>query len=228
MIAVFSSLRSPAIFYPLFAGLVAVLVLVRWLARRGAGTQRWDRAVRTAERYTLTGLIVGMLLVAMLQILLRNLSRVNLPGIGPLARDLVRLLGGLVWVDPLLRHLVLWIGVTGAAVATGRLRHMQMDVIGRLLPIGPRMLVTRITTLVAAGICAALARAAWIYLGEEAGFGGIGLLGIPTWMLTSVLFLGFALMAARFAVRAFDARERLAALLAQRETPLAEESGTDA
>jgi TRAP-type C4-dicarboxylate transport system permease small subunit len=147
-----------------------------------------------------------MLSLAMLQILLRNLFRT-----------------GLVWIDPLLRHLVLWIGVTGAVVATGRLRHIQMDVIGRLLPPGPRLLVTRLTSLVAAGICAVIARGAWVYLGEEADFGSAGLLGIPSWALTSVLFLGFALMSARFAVRAFDTRVRLAEILAQRESPIAGE-----
>jgi hypothetical protein len=38
-----------------------------------------------------------------------------------------------------------------------------------------------------------------------------------------VLFLGFALMSARFAVRAFDTRVRLAEILAQRESPIAGE-----
>jgi TRAP-type C4-dicarboxylate transport system permease small subunit len=204
--ALVAALQAPTRFYPLFALVVGTLLGLRWWARHGAGTERWDGAIRAFERLALTAMILAMLSLAMLQILLRNLFRT-----------------GLVWIDPLLRHLVLWIGVTGAVVATGRLRHIQMDVIGRLLPPGPRLLVTRLTSLVAAGICAVIARGAWVYLGEEADFGSAGLLGIPSWALTSVLFLGFALMSARFAVRAFDTRVRLAEILAQRESPIAGE-----
>jgi TRAP-type C4-dicarboxylate transport system permease small subunit len=206
-----TSLRSPGTFYPVFIGFVAAWLLLRAVARRGAGAAHWDRLMRALERGVLTLMILGMLLLAMLQILLRNLFH-----------------EGLVWIDPLLRHLVLWIGVTGAVVATGRLRHIQMDVIGRLLSTGPRLLVTRITSLVAAGICAVLARAAWMYLIEEAGFGSTGFLGIRTWVLTSVLCIGFALMAARFASRAFAARGTLATILAQREIPLTDGTETGA
>lgn len=209
MTELIQSLRAPGTFYPAFLGFVAAYLLLRALARRGRGTARWDRGVRDLERGVLALMILAMLLLAMLQIVLRNFFH-----------------EGLVWIDPLLRHLVLWIGVTGAVVATGRLRHIQMDVIGRLFPTGPRLLVTRITSLAAAGICAALARGALLYLVDEASFGSVGLLGIPTWALTSVLFFGFALMAARFASRAVAARETLAALLAQREVPLTD--GTQA
>ncbi len=101
-----------------------------------------------------------------------------------------------------------------------------MDVIGRLLPAGPRLIVTRITSLVAAAICALLARSAWVFLVEDAGFGAKGVLGLRTWVLSSVLFIGFTLMAARFASRAFAARRTLATILEQREVPLTE--GTDA
>lgn len=203
------SLRSPGTFYPAFIGFLAVWLSLRALARRGAGAPRWDRLMRALERAVLALLILAMLLLAMLQIVLRNFFH-----------------QGLVWIDPLLRHLVLWIGITGAVVATGHLRHIQMDVIGRTLPARPRLLVTRITCVVAAAICALLARGAYVYLIEEAGFGSTGLLGIPTWGLTSVLFIGFALMAARFASRAFTARETLAALLAQREVPLTDGTET--
>lgn len=211
MSALIASLQSPGTFYPLFLGLVALWLGTRWLLRRGAGAERWDRTLRGLERGVLTLFIVGMLLLAMLQIALRNLFHT-----------------GLVWVDPLLRHLVLWIGITGAVVATGRLRHIQMDVIGRLLPPGPRLFATRLTALVAAGVCTALARAAWVYLGEESSFGAVGFLGIQTWMLTSVLFFGFALMAARFTARALASRETLTVLLSQREMPIVGEVGPDA
>ena len=137
--------------YPLFVLLLALGLGVRGLVRRAAGGARWDQMVRSLERLALTALLLAMLGFGVLQIVLRNFFHT-----------------GLIWIDPLLRHLVLWIGFTAAVVAAGRLRHIQMDVVGRLLPAGPRLWVLRLTTLAAASICMVLARAAWVYLGLTA------------------------------------------------------------
>lgn len=181
----FGALSPAGIFYPLFVILVAAGLFSRWNVRRRIGVARWDHAIRLLERLALTGLLLMMLSFAVLQIILRNAFQT-----------------GLVWIEPLLRHLVLWIGFTAAVVAAGRLRHIQMDVIGRLLPEKGRVFTARLTTLAAAVICMVLARAAWIYLGQEREFGSEGFLGLPNWLLTSVIFLGFALMAKRFVARA--------------------------
>ena len=181
----FGALSPAGIFYPLFVILVAAGLFSRWNVRRRIGVARWDHATRLLERLALTGLLLTMLSFAVLQIILRNAFQT-----------------GLVWIEPLLRHLVLWIGFTAAVVAAGRLRHIQMDVIGRLLPEKGRVFTARLTTLAAAVICMVLARAAWIYLGQEREFGSEGFLGLPNWLLTSVIFLGFALMAKRFVARA--------------------------
>jgi TRAP-type C4-dicarboxylate transport system permease small subunit len=172
------------VFYPLFIGAVGLGLGVRYLLRRRIGVARWTARTTRAERWALTLLLLTMLAFAVLQIVLRNLFQT-----------------GLVWIEPLLRHLVLWIGFTAAVVAAGRLRHIQMDVIGRVLPPGPRLAVLRFTLFVTAVICMVLARASWIYLGQELEFGSTGFLDIPVWLLTSVLFLGFALMASRFLTR---------------------------
>jgi C4-dicarboxylate transporter DctQ subunit len=192
---IFTALAPAGVFYPLFAGLVVAGLILRWLVRRRVGGRRWDEAVRLSERSALTLLILLILAVAVLQIVLRNVFKT-----------------GLIWIEPLLRHLVLWIGFTAAVVATGRLRHIQMDVVGHLLPPAARRLVLRATTLAAALICAVLARAAWLYLGQEQAFGSTGPLGLPVWLLTCVIFLGFALMAKRFLARARAPADELAAL----------------
>ncbi len=193
---VFNAVAPAGVFYPLFAALVAVGLVVRWSARRWLGAERWARGIRRLELLALTTLLLAMLLFAVLQIVLRNFFQT-----------------GLVWIEPLLRHLVLWIGFTAAVVATGRLRHIQMDVAAYVLPFRARLVVRRVTTAVAAVICAVLARAAWIYLGQEQEFGSTGFLDIPIWLLTSVIFLGFALMAKRFASRALSPTAELALLL---------------
>jgi len=192
---------APAgVFYPVLAVLILFWAALRAGLRRRWGAARWDERVRAIEQSVLSSLILGMVALAATQILLRNVFHT-----------------GLLWIEPLLRHLVLWIGFTAAVVATGRLRHIQMDVIGRLLPRGPQLFVARTTALAAAIVCAVLARAAWLFLADEQAFGSRGLLEIPVWVLTFVLFPGFALMAARFVTRAFGPAEVLQRILIERE-----------
>jgi TRAP-type C4-dicarboxylate transport system permease small subunit len=198
--AIFSAVAPAGVFYPALAALILLWAGLRAGLRRRWGAARWEARVRAAERGVLSSLILGMVALSLAQIILRNIFHT-----------------GLLWIEPLLRYLVLWIGFAAAVVATGRLRHIQMDVIGRLLPPAPRLFVARVTALAAALVCAVLARAAWLFLADEQAFGSRGLLEIPVWLLTFVLFPGFALMAARFVTRAFAPAAMLQRILAERE-----------
>ena len=205
---VFTALAPAGVFYPLSATLVAAALVARWLARRRLGPARWDEGVRRIERGTLTLLVLLMLAGAAVQIVLRNVFRT-----------------GLVWIEPCLRHLVLWIGFTAAVVAAGHMRHIQVDIASHLLPPRVRRGALRVTTLAAAVICLVLARAAWLYLGQEQEFGSTGPLGVPVWLLTCVIFLGFAAMAARFTARALAPARELEALAL--EAYAGPDAGTD-
>jgi TRAP-type C4-dicarboxylate transport system permease small subunit len=198
---VLTAIGSPGRFYSLFGLLTVVWLLLRWFLRRRFGRESYEARVRSAEHGVLALLLLSMLGLAVLQIFLRNVFHT-----------------GLIWIEPLARHLVLWIGFGGAVVATGRLRHIHMDVIGRLLPESQRLWLLRFTIAVAAIVCAALARAAWLYLVAEAEFGSRGVLGIPTWELTAIIFIGFAAMSARFVSRALESRETLAAMMREGES----------
>ncbi len=196
MNGIFTALEPAQVFYPVFVGLVSIGLFVRAGVRRKLGAGGWDAFIRRFEQLALATLLFAMLGFSVLQIILRNVFHT-----------------GIIWVEPLLRYLVLWIGFTAAVVATGRLRHIHMDVIGRLLPEGPRLWVTQLTALVAAVICMVLARASWIFLRQEHEFGSEGFLGIPTWLLTCVIFLGFATMSKRFAARAIAGKAELRAMM---------------
>lgn len=41
---------------------------------------------------------------------------------------------GIVWLDPALRHMVLWTGLTGAALASRYAKHFAMDALVKFLP----------------------------------------------------------------------------------------------
>jgi len=192
-------------FYPWALAALLAWIVLRALVRRRIGGARWESAVAIGERVLLTVLILGMVGGAMLQIVLRNVFQT-----------------GLIWIDPLLRHLVLALGFAGAIVATGKLRHIHMDVLARLLPAPVERAVTRFTALVAATVSLVLARAAWVFMGQEQDFGTTSFLGLPVWLLAGVIFLGFALCAVRFVDRALAPNAELDRLAAEREGRLSD------
>jgi len=64
-------------------------------------------------------ILVGMIVLAFLQIMLRNVLGI-----------------GLVWIDPLVRQMLLWVALLGAMVATRNHNHITVDAISRFLPEG--------------------------------------------------------------------------------------------
>jgi TRAP-type C4-dicarboxylate transport system permease small subunit len=146
------------------------------------GWERLDGGLARAEGAFLAALLLAMVGAAFLQVVLRNAFQAGLP-----AGDL------------LLRQALLWLGLLGASLASrGEGRHIDIDILSRLVPSPWDRRLRRLTDLFAAGACLLLARASLLFvLGErEAGSAIAGLL--PAWTLQVILPLGFALMALRF------------------------------
>jgi TRAP-type C4-dicarboxylate transport system permease small subunit len=132
------------------------------------GALRW---LHRLEDGVLALLLSSLVVLAPLQILLRNVFD-----------------SGVGWIDPLLRVLVLWVGLLGALAACRGNRHINMDVVARLLPERLGAAVQTLTSLFAAGVSGCLA---W----HGARF-------VPAWALESVIPVAFGLMAVRFGLLA--------------------------
>ncbi|MFH1216340.1 MAG: TRAP transporter small permease subunit [Pseudomonadota bacterium] len=126
-------------------------------------------------------LLVFMIVLACLQIALRGLFS-----------------GGLLWLDPLLRHMVLWSGLFGAAVATGKGKHIALDVASYLIPAPLAPWLRLVIHLFSAVVSVALTWAAIIFVGNEMEFGGTSLLSVPSWIWNLVFPLAFTLIGLRF------------------------------
>lgn len=105
---------------------------------------------------------------------------------------------GLFWGDPLLRVLVLWVGMVGAMAAARADRHITVDVLARLLPARARARARAFTDGCAAAVCAILAwHAARLVAAEHEG-GAIAFASVPAWACELILPLAFAVMALRY------------------------------
>jgi TRAP-type C4-dicarboxylate transport system permease small subunit len=147
--------------------------------------KRIDKALTRVEEAVLITLLSVMVVMAFLQVVLRNLFS-----------------SGIFWADILLRHLLLWLGFLGAAIATSENRHINIDALRRFLSPNIRASVEVLTNLFATGICYLLAKASWTFvLGEIADHRTI-FENIPSWYAQIIIPVGFGLLALHFLIRA--------------------------
>ena len=162
----------------------------------GRGTEslrpRLARLVATIEDGILVTLVLGMILLGALQILLRNVFDV-----------------ALVWADPLLRSAVLWVGLLGAMVASRTEHHIRIDVLSRYLPPALRVVSDVTTHLFACAVCALLAWLSVRFVAMDQAAETIAFGEVRSWVVETVLPVGFAIIALRYlfaAVRAVHRR----------------------
>jgi TRAP-type C4-dicarboxylate transport system permease small subunit len=125
--------------------------------------------------------LLAMVFLSSLQILLRNVFD-----------------SGLLWIDPLLRHLVLLLAFTGAVVATGLKRHVQINALGRLLRGKAQRVGGTVVAAAAAAISLALAHASLALLRDEIEFSQIVFLDVPSWLVVAIFPVSFLVLAFRF------------------------------
>ena len=178
-------LSSPQILVALALLASAVAVLRHFLFDRIAFGRHLVRAAHRLEVGVLALIVISMVFLAAAQVAFRNLAH-----------------SGILWIDPLLRYLTLWITFLGAAVATREGRHIQMDVLSQVLPPVLKQIAYRVTHLAAAITCMILVEAAYRYLIAEYQGGEREFLQIPTWILLAIIPLSFGVMAYRFLGRA--------------------------
>lgn len=112
---------------------------------------------------------------------------------------------GVLWADPLLRHVVLWVGFLGAAVAAADEKHFAPDFIERLIAGSAKTTAKLIAAAFAAVVCGFLARASWVLILDEYKTRNIamtiGTLHVPAWIPESILPAGFCLLTLHYILK---------------------------
>jgi TRAP-type C4-dicarboxylate transport system permease small subunit len=129
-------------------------------------------------------LLTVMVVLAPLQILLRN------------AFD-----QGISWADPLIRVLVLWVGLMGAVAAARGDRHISIDAVSRTISARARARVGLITSAFTTIVCTLVAWHSGRFVLDEYTYGSQAFSGIPAWILEVVIPVAFGLIAIRYGLR---------------------------
>jgi TRAP-type C4-dicarboxylate transport system permease small subunit len=133
------------------------------------------------EEVLLVCLVVLMVSLGFLQILFRNLISI-----------------GIVWVDPLVRHLVLWIALLGASIATRENKHICIDILSGYLPPPLLRRLQGGVQLFSALICLLLVHPAIRFLQNDYQPGKTLALGIPMWLSQAIMPVMMLVLGIRF------------------------------
>jgi TRAP-type C4-dicarboxylate transport system permease small subunit len=139
------------------------------------------RILRRFEDLSLMLLLGAMILLAGLQIVQRNLLGT-----------------GWIWIDELLRILVLWLGLVGAVIATRGDRHITIDVLSRWLPIPVQQRLKVLVEMFAGVVCAILCWHGLRFVLMERSFGAAILGDYPAWLAQVIIPIAFGLMTGRY------------------------------
>ena len=142
--------------------------------------------IHRVEDAALVLALASMLLMALLQIVLRNFFD-----------------SGFLWAESFLRILVLWVAMLGAMVATREKNHISIDLVSRNLDRRFSLPIEILTSLAAASICLVAGWYSVEYIRYEYEDGTIAFASVPVWVCQAIMPVGFVVMALRFLIYPF-------------------------
>jgi TRAP-type C4-dicarboxylate transport system permease small subunit len=107
---------------------------------------------------------------------------------------------GIIWGDVALRHLVLWVGLLGATVATRESRHIRIDVLSQLLTGKGKTLLNILIDFFSAAICVFLVYGSLKFVWDEFLAKTTTSLQIPGWVIGVIFPLAFSVITIHFAL----------------------------
>lgn len=146
---------------------------------------RIHNGLLATETFLLLFFLLGAILLASTQILLRNFFD-----------------SGIFWADSALRILVLWIGMTGAMFASRHRKHIRIDILSHYLPMKIRDNIWRVTELITAIVCGIVAYYSIGFIQYEYEDGLIAFANVPVWLCEAIIPVAFIVIALRYFVYA--------------------------
>jgi TRAP-type C4-dicarboxylate transport system permease small subunit len=138
-------------------------------------------AFNKLEGALLIVLLSIMVVLAFWQVMMRNLFH-----------------GGFVWGDIVLRHIVLWLGFLGGALATSHQRHIHIDALAHYLPPRIKSILGIFTNLFGAVVCLLLLQASLTFIQGEKDAQSMIFEEIPAWYTQIIIPIGFGLHVIHF------------------------------
>jgi len=141
-------------------------------------------SIRAAESAMLVILLLGMMILAVAQIAMRNLLGT-----------------GVTWIDPLIRIAVLWIALIGAMIGTREGNHIAIDLLNQYIKGRWKWVVERLANALSAFVCAIMSWASILFVHDEYLYDTPAFGALPAWPFELIIPIGFSVMTIRFSLR---------------------------
>lgn len=141
------------------------------------------RFLLRTETFVLVALFLSLIILAVVQILLRNAFA-----------------SGLIWAESYVRISVLWIAMIGAMIASRSDQHIAIDVAVKKLPKIIRTIAKRVTGLFTSGVCFIMAWYSLQLVMQEYEYGGYAFGAVPNWSCEAIIPFAFFVIALRYLV----------------------------
>ncbi|MDQ7089637.1 MAG: TRAP transporter small permease [Methylococcales bacterium] len=139
------------------------------------------------------GLLLSMIMIATLQIIMRNFWGV-----------------GILWGESYVRIAVLWLAFFGATLACRHHRHLAIDVLINKLTPSIQRWVNRFNDLFSGLICFVVSYHSSLLIYSDYQDGGIAFASVPNWLCEIIIPFAFALMGSRYLLTScFDLRPKI-------------------
>lgn len=133
------------------------------------------------EDTLLVSFLLIMILMAVAQIFLRNIFGT-----------------GIVWGDVLIRILVLWIGLSGAMIASRNGNHIRIDIIARYIPERYNKYLNSLIELFTCIICSVAAWHGFRFVRMEYIDNTAAFASVPVWICTLIIPVAFIVIGIRY------------------------------
>ncbi len=158
--------------------------------------KKLNNLINLLEDSLLVFTLSAMILLALSQIVLRNVFG-----------------SGIEWTDPLLRVLVMWLGLLGAIASTRQDKHITIDLFSRMLPEVGTKIAAIVNNLFSAIICAFIGYHSARFVIMEYDDGIVAFADVPAWVCEIIIPIGFFLMSFRFFINAGHALKPRASVI---------------
>jgi TRAP-type C4-dicarboxylate transport system permease small subunit len=148
--------------------------------------EKLERAGRFAEDTALVVLLGTMILVAVFQII---------------NRQLLGSMFAMPWADELVRFIVLWLAMVGSIAACRDNKHIRIDAITHVLSGAVVTWIKIAVDVFAAAVCAVIGWQAFRLVREEVSWGDYVIGDVPLWLAHAVVPVAFFLISYQFLVR---------------------------
>lgn len=142
---------------------------------------RLIRVIDRLEDWLLVSMLAAMVVLAVAQIVYRNVAG-----------------GGVAWIDPLLRMLVLWVALSGAVIASRTDNHIRIDFFAKYISGKYYIYIKRIVHAYCVIICAVIAWYSVSFVRMDYEYQTEAFAGIPAWITELIIPIAFGMMAFRY------------------------------